>query len=117
MSKMHEDEIEVDEPVLHRLLAAQFPQWADLPVTRVAESGTDHALFRLGDDLVARLPRIAWADGQSALEAEWLPRLAPRLPLALSIPWRWASRTTTTRSAGRSIRGFPESSWTRREST
>jgi len=86
MSKMHEDEIEVDEPVPHRLLAAQFPQWADLPVTRVAESGTDHALFRLGDDLVARLPRIAWADGQSALEAEWLPRLAPRLPLALSIP-------------------------------
>jgi aminoglycoside phosphotransferase (APT) family kinase protein len=43
-------------------------------------------LYRLGDDLVVRLPRIAWADGQSALEAEWLPRLADRLPLAVSIP-------------------------------
>lgn len=83
---MHQDEVEVTEPVVRRLLAAQFRQWADLPMRRVAESGTDHALFRLGDNLVARLPRIGWADGQSALEAEWLPRLAEQLPLALSIP-------------------------------
>ena len=83
---MHEDEVEVSEATVRRLLASQFPGWADLPLSRVAESGTDHALFRLGDDLVVRLPRIAWADGQAALEAEWLPRLAPRLPLSLSIP-------------------------------
>jgi aminoglycoside phosphotransferase (APT) family kinase protein len=83
---MHEDEIEVSEETVRRLLASQFLGWADLPLSRVAESGTDHALFRLGDDLVVRLPRIAWADGQAALEAEWLPWLAPRLPLTLSIP-------------------------------
>jgi aminoglycoside phosphotransferase (APT) family kinase protein len=86
MSRMHEDEIDIDQSVVRRLLANQFPGWADLPIRQVVESGTDHALFRLGDDLVARLPRIKVADGQSALEAEWLPRLSPRLPLALSVP-------------------------------
>ncbi|MDP9444289.1 MAG: aminoglycoside phosphotransferase family protein [Actinomycetota bacterium] len=86
MGRMHEAEVGVTEPMVRRLLAAQFPQWAYLPLRRVAESGTDHALFRLGDHLVARLPRIGWADGQSALEAEWLPRLADQLPLAVSIP-------------------------------
>lgn len=86
MGRMHDDEVEVDEATVRRLLAAQFPHWDTLPLRRVAESGTDHALFRLGDDLVVRMPRIAWADGQSALEARWLPRLADRLPLDLSIP-------------------------------
>ncbi len=83
---MHEDEIEVDESTVRRLVKEQFPQWVDLPLRPVEQSGTDHALFRLGDELVVRLPRIAWANGQSALEAEWLPRLADQLPLAVSIP-------------------------------
>lgn len=86
MPRMHTDQIDVDEALLHELLRAQFPQWADLPVAAVAEHGTDHALYRLGDELVARLPVIGWADGQAAFEAEWLPRLAPGLPVELSVP-------------------------------
>ena len=45
-----------------------------MPVTSY---GTDHDIFRLGDDLAVRLPRIAWATGQAVKEAAWLPRLAP----------------------------------------
>ncbi len=43
------------------LLAEQFPEWAGLPVTVVAEFGTDHCLFRIGDGLVARMPRVEGA--------------------------------------------------------
>jgi aminoglycoside phosphotransferase (APT) family kinase protein len=84
--RMHADQVDVDEWLVSRLLAEQFPDWAALPLTPVPEQGTDHALYRLGTELVVRMPVIAWADGQAALEAEWLPRLAPHLPVQLSVP-------------------------------
>lgn len=83
---MHADQVDPTPDDVRRLLAAQHPHWSDLPVTAVAEAGTDHALFRLGDDLVARLPVIGWADGQAAAEADRWPRLAPHLPVAVSVP-------------------------------
>ncbi|WP_433515493.1 aminoglycoside phosphotransferase family protein [Nonomuraea sp. CA-143628] len=84
-TKMHADEIETDVALVRRLLAAQFPRWAELPIAPVDSYGTDHDIYRLGDHLVARLPRIGWATKQAAKEAEWLPRLAPHLPLALPV--------------------------------
>jgi aminoglycoside phosphotransferase (APT) family kinase protein len=85
-ARMHADQVDVDEELVRRLLAEQMPDWAGLPLTPVAEQGTDHALFRLGTGLVVRLPVIGWANGQAALEAAWLPRLAPHLPLEVSVP-------------------------------
>jgi aminoglycoside phosphotransferase (APT) family kinase protein len=84
-TKMHADEIETDVALVRRLLAGQFPQWADLPIDPVESYGTDHDIYRLGDHLAARLPRIGWATKQAAKEAEWLPKLAPHLPLALPV--------------------------------
>jgi len=86
VGNMHDDEVETDASLVRRLLAAQFPQWADLPIARVASAGTDNAIYRLGDDMVVRLPRIKGATGQAEMESEWLPRLAPRLPLAIPVP-------------------------------
>ena len=83
---MHADEIVTEPGLLRRLLAGQFPQWAELPVRLVESSGTDHDIYRLGEHLAARLPRIGWAAGQAAKEAAWLPRLAPSLPLAVPAP-------------------------------
>jgi aminoglycoside phosphotransferase (APT) family kinase protein len=83
---MHIDELDVDVALVGRLLAAQFPQWAALPLTPVHSAGTDNALYRLGSDLVVRLPRIEQATGQVEKEHHWLPRLAPHLPLAIPIP-------------------------------
>ena len=79
---MHADELEIDESLVRRLLAAQFPRWADLPIARVQSAGTENALYRLGSDLVVRLPRIEAATAQVDKEHRWLPRLAPtcRLP-------------------------------------
>ena len=83
---MHADEVPVDAALARRLVAAQFPHWAGLAVTPVAASGTDHALFRLGEALAARMPRIASAAAQGDKERHWLPLLAPRLPLAVPEP-------------------------------
>jgi aminoglycoside phosphotransferase (APT) family kinase protein len=82
---MHADEVETDLALVRSLLAAQFPEWAEMVITPVASYGTDHDIYRLGDDLAVRLPRIAWAAGQAAKEAEWLPKLAPHLPLAVPV--------------------------------
>ncbi len=98
---MHADEVDVDVDLVRRLLETQFPQWAELELVRVEPSGTDNAIFRLGDSMSARLPRIHWAAGQPQFEHTWLPRLAPHLtlpipePLALGepgegYPFNWA---------------------------
>lgn len=83
---MHADEIAVDEVLVGRLLAAQMPELATLPLERVEPWGTDNAIWRLGDDLVVRLPRIAWAVAQVERDATFLPRLAPHLPVAVPEP-------------------------------
>lgn len=86
MSKMHVDEVDIDVGLVRRLLVAQFPAWAELPLAPVASAGTDNALYRLGDDMAVRLPRIGWAVGQVEAELRWLPWLAPHLPLAIPAP-------------------------------
>jgi aminoglycoside phosphotransferase (APT) family kinase protein len=83
---MHADEVEVDVDLVRRLLAAQHPDLAALTLRPVPSAGTDNALFRLGEDLVVRLPRIHWAADDVAKEQRWLPRLAPELPLAIPEP-------------------------------
>jgi aminoglycoside phosphotransferase (APT) family kinase protein len=83
---MHADELDIDSSLVRRLLAAQFPRWARLPLEPVPSAGTDNALYRLGDDMAVRLPRIAWAVGQVEKDQRWLPRLAPHLPLTVPTP-------------------------------
>ncbi|MFE2558979.1 aminoglycoside phosphotransferase family protein [Streptomyces sp. NPDC059352] len=76
----------VDVPLVARLVAAQFPDWAGLPVREVESAGTDNVMFRLGDDFAVRLPKADWAAGQTAKEQRWLPHLAPHLPLPIPVP-------------------------------
>ncbi|MFI7639419.1 aminoglycoside phosphotransferase family protein [Nonomuraea sp. NPDC049400] len=76
----------IDEALVRRLLAAQFPQWAGLPLRPVPRSGMDNATFRLGDDMSVRLPRYRRWVGQAEREHRWLPRIAPHLPLPISEP-------------------------------
>lgn len=100
-AKMHADEITVDRSLVRRLVAAQFPQWANLPIEPVPSAGTDNAIYRLGDEISVRLPRIRWAANQAEKEQHWLPKLGPLLPadvpqpLALGAPgqgypWHWS---------------------------
>ncbi|WP_372661640.1 aminoglycoside phosphotransferase family protein [Amycolatopsis kentuckyensis] len=91
----------IDTALVRRLVDARFPEWAGLPLRRLTPAGSDHVIHRLGDELAVRLPRHPGAIGQAAKEAEWLPRLAPHLPLtvpapvavgepAFGYPWPWA---------------------------
>ncbi|MFI5765387.1 aminoglycoside phosphotransferase family protein [Streptomyces sp. NPDC051563] len=86
----HEAEAEarpvIDGTLVRRLVDAQFPQWAGLPLRLLDPAGSDHVIYRLGRELSVRLPRGPGVAGQAAKEAEWLPRLAPHLPLAVSVP-------------------------------
>lgn len=121
--------VSIDLALVSRLIAGQFPEWADLPVRPVATAGTDNALFRLGEELVVRLPRADWAAGMVAKEQRWLPRFSGRLPLdypepmglgapALGYPWTWgvyqwlegrdalADPVTDDIASARSLAGF-----------
>lgn len=103
-TRMHADELDLPVALVERLLEDQFPQWTDRPVRRLASSGTDNAMFRLGDDLVVRMPRIHWASGGVDHEAVWLPQVDGRLPVsvprvlavgtpAAGYPWTWSVLT------------------------
>lgn len=83
---MHSNEFRIDESLVVRLVESQFPAWASLPVEPVTSTGTDHAMYRLGDDLAVRLPRTPGAVRQVDLERTWLPTLAPLLPVAIPTP-------------------------------
>lgn len=80
-------EIDIDEPVVRALLQTQHPDLAKLPLRLVA-TGWDNVTYRLGEDLAVRLPRIRDAVPLIRREQEWLPRLAPRLPVAVPVPIR-----------------------------
>lgn len=84
--KMHPGEADIDEALVARLVAEQFPQLAGLPVRAAPSTGTVNAIYRIGAELYARLPRVTqWADG-IVRELAWLPRLAPLLPLQIPEP-------------------------------
>ncbi|MGV9450853.1 aminoglycoside phosphotransferase family protein [Streptomyces sp. NPDC003635] len=84
--KMRPDELDIDTELVRRLVAERFPGWAALEVRPVRSAGTDNAMYRLGEELVVRLPRLRDGEGQIQREHLWLPRLAPRLPLAVPVP-------------------------------
>ena len=87
--RQHEHELGVDVRTVERLVAEQLPALASLPVRAVDSTGTVNAVFRLGDELCVRLPRVpAWAESLER-ELRWLPRLARHLPLTVPEPVAW----------------------------
>ena len=87
VNKMPAAEVEVSPDLVRRLLADQHPDLARLPVEFLA-NGWDNELYRVGDGLVARLPRRALGAEIIKNEQRWLPGLARRLPLPIPYPER-----------------------------
>jgi aminoglycoside phosphotransferase (APT) family kinase protein len=83
---MHADEVDTDPSLVQRLVAGQFPEWAELPIEAVFPLGTDNANYRLGADKLVRLPRQPQEVAGLERELEWLPVFAPALPLAIPAP-------------------------------
>jgi aminoglycoside phosphotransferase (APT) family kinase protein len=92
-------EVVVTPALVRSLLSDQRPDLADRDISLLAH-GWDNETFRVGDDLVARMPRRDMAAGLVENEARWLPLLASRLTVPVSAPsflgepghgypWRW----------------------------
>ena len=95
------DGVRIDAALVRRLISAQFPRWADLPVRPVEAGGWDNRTFHLGPRMTARLPSAEQYALQVEKEHRWLPTLAPLLPLPIPVPlakgdpdegypWRWS---------------------------
>jgi aminoglycoside phosphotransferase (APT) family kinase protein len=80
------DGVHIDADLVRRLVAAQFPRWADLPVRPVEAGGWDNRTFHLGPRMTARLPSAEQYALQVEKEHRWLPKLAPLLPLPIPVP-------------------------------
>lgn len=104
----------IDAALVRHLMAAQFPQWANLPVEPVTPGGWDNRSFRLGQQLLVRMPSAPDYAAQVDKEQRWLPVLAPQLPLPIPEPiaqgapalgypckwsvYRWIEGDTITRN-------------------
>lgn len=95
------NKLTTDEALVHRLVATQFPQWKDLPIRSVVHGGWDNRTFHLGEHMLVRMPSAACYAEKVDKEQEWLPKLAPLLPLQIpeplamgkpgeGYPWPWS---------------------------
>ncbi|MEU2792346.1 aminoglycoside phosphotransferase family protein [Streptomyces sp. NPDC007100] len=80
-------EIEITADLVRDLLQEQHPDLAGLAIREVA-GGWDNQQWRIGDELVVRMPRTDRAPELQRKECRWLPVLAPRLPLPVPNPVR-----------------------------
>lgn len=91
----------IDDQLARHLIAAQFPQWKNLPIYLIADSGWDNRTFRLGEKMLIRMPSAAKYASQVEKEHYWLPKLAPSLPFSIpepvaigepidEYPWKWS---------------------------
>jgi len=79
-------DVQLTAELVRELLRDQHPDLAEWPI-REGPRGWAAQMWRLGDDLVVRLP---WQSETAGVleEHTWLPRLAPHLPLPIPVPQR-----------------------------
>lgn len=93
--------IKIDDSLIRRLITKQFPQWEDLLIKPVANQGWDNRTFHLGEHMLVRMPSGLDYSLQVEKEQQWLPKLAPLLPLPIpaplaigmpdaEYPWKWS---------------------------
>jgi aminoglycoside phosphotransferase (APT) family kinase protein len=77
VAQLHDDDIDIDigEGLVRELLEDRRPEWLKLPLSRILSAGTSNALYRLGADMVVRLPRTPGSAVVLRKEQEWLPRI------------------------------------------
>lgn len=80
---LHSDELSIDTDLVARLIERDVPEFAGLALKPLACSGSSNALFRLGQDLLVRLPRQPGGGESIAKEARWSPTMAAALPIAI----------------------------------
>ena len=79
-------EVDLDVDAVRSLIAAHFPEYADLPVTELATPGSQNHMFRLGRTLCVRLPRRRGVVERLRKEVRWLPMISQDSPLMVPEP-------------------------------
>lgn len=98
---LHDDELPITDDLVRRLVDSQFPGYTDQPLRRLSASGSTNLLFRLGEQLLVRLPRQPGGGAGIDAEMGWPALVAPELPVptpqivavgepAYGYPERWA---------------------------
>ena len=101
MMKEINNKLLINEMLVHDLIVEQFPQWQHLSIRQVLPGGWDNRTFRLGEQLLVRMPSEADYALQVEKEQRWLPILASHLPLQIPVPiamglpnniypWKWS---------------------------
>lgn len=110
----------VDASLVRQLLDTQCPQWAQLPLKLFEPAGSDHVIYRLGDELSVRLPRRPGHNVGLCKESVWLPQLAPHLPLDIPVhlfvgepdfgfPFLWSVARRLPGTVATSVEGLGDS--------
>src|SRR5664279_4935888 len=80
---LHDDELRIDVRLVRALVDGALPEYASLPLSPLGSSGSSNALFRLGDELLVRLPRQPGGSATIEKEARWSPQIGPLLPVSV----------------------------------
>lgn len=87
---MHDDELHIDEEIVRRLIADQFPRWREERVQHIVTNGTVNAILRIGTGLTARFSLRAadpaTVSAQLAREADAMIELAACCPFPTPTP-------------------------------
>lgn len=81
--KLHENEIRIDLPLVRQLVAAQFPEFRHLPIAELGATGSTNKQYRLGDELLVRLPRQPRGGAGIMKEARWTAEIGKHLSVAV----------------------------------
>ena len=78
--------MEINQSLASKLIAEQFPCYANLTIRPVPINGHDNKTFRLGDEMLIRMPSAEEYNKKVVKEQKWLPLLAPNLSLPIPKP-------------------------------
>lgn len=79
-------QLDISPDLAHKLIAEQFPEFVDLPIISVEKQGHDNRTYRLGNDMLIRMPTAESYALKVPKEQALLPQLAPHLTISIPVP-------------------------------
>lgn len=86
--------VNISVELVRRLIADQFPEYAHLPIAAVQKQGHDNRTYRLGSELLVRLPTAKAYALKVPKEQALLPKLAPYLSVNIPVPVRMGAASS-----------------------
>ena len=91
----------INTALAEKLIAAQFPHFANLSIRSVEYQGHDNRTFHLGDEMLIRMPSAEEYTLSVLKEHEWLPKIKSHISLTIpepiamgkpsdNYPWQWS---------------------------